>query len=192
MAASVELPPPPAPSIQTKHVHNCPECGTSIQLDTGEVEMARRKIVELEAQMEFLKEKATAAGMLLQMRQQVHGAEGLTYDSGQMRRLRGPNTKSPTQARTRSPSAVQHIRRARNLKTIKRRASPCHRWRTSFETISIFLLDWPPHITQQLDLPTTSQPVLSTYRHGAAQRARTRARTPRQSRRTGRKGGLGD
>ncbi|EAT82448.2 hypothetical protein SNOG_10113 [Parastagonospora nodorum SN15] len=65
MAATVELPPPPAPSIPTKHVHNCPECGTSIQLDTGEVEMARRKIVELEAQMEFLKEKATAAGRLL-------------------------------------------------------------------------------------------------------------------------------
>jgi hypothetical protein len=64
MAAIVELPPPPAPSIPTKHigVHSCPACGTSIQLDTGEVEMAQRKIKELEAQMELLKEKATAAG----------------------------------------------------------------------------------------------------------------------------------
>jgi hypothetical protein len=66
MAATVQLP-PPAPSIHGKHgthsIQECPACGTSIQLDSGEVEMARRKIVELEAQMEFLKEKATAAGM---------------------------------------------------------------------------------------------------------------------------------
>jgi hypothetical protein len=64
MAATVELPPPPAPSIPTKNmgVHNCPACGTNIQLDTGEVEMAQRKIKELEAQMELFKEKATAAG----------------------------------------------------------------------------------------------------------------------------------
>lgn len=62
MAATLELPPPLAPSIPTKHgIHNCPACGTSIQLDTGDV-VAKRKIAELEAQMEFLKEKATAAG----------------------------------------------------------------------------------------------------------------------------------
>lgn len=40
---------------------NCPACGATIEL-TQEMEVARRKIFELEAQMEFLKEKATAAG----------------------------------------------------------------------------------------------------------------------------------
>jgi hypothetical protein len=64
MAATVELLPPPAPSIPTKDmgVHSCPACGSSIQSDTGEMEMAQRKIKELEAQMEMFKEKATAAG----------------------------------------------------------------------------------------------------------------------------------
>jgi hypothetical protein len=66
MAATVELPPPPAPSIATKHnahgLQSCPACGTDIQIDAAEMEMARRKIMDLEAQMEFLKEKATAAG----------------------------------------------------------------------------------------------------------------------------------
>jgi hypothetical protein len=66
MAATVQ-PPPPAPSIHGKNgthsIQNCPACGTSIQLDPGEAEMARQKISKLEAQMEFLKEKATAAGM---------------------------------------------------------------------------------------------------------------------------------
>jgi hypothetical protein len=62
----MQPPRPPAPSTPEKHsahgIQSCPACGTSIQLDSGEVEMARRKIVQLEAQMEFLKEKATAAG----------------------------------------------------------------------------------------------------------------------------------
>lgn len=34
-----------------------------MELDSREAEAARKKIVELEAQMEFLKEKATAAGV---------------------------------------------------------------------------------------------------------------------------------
>ena len=65
MAAAVE-PLPPAPSIPTKNIANkiqiqsCPTCGTA--MDMAEVEEARRRIVELEAQMELLKEKATAAG----------------------------------------------------------------------------------------------------------------------------------
>jgi hypothetical protein len=67
MASTAELPPPPAPSIPTKHsahgMHSCPACGTSIEVDKGELDMARRQIIELEAQMELLKEKATAAGM---------------------------------------------------------------------------------------------------------------------------------
>ncbi|KAF1936423.1 hypothetical protein EJ02DRAFT_414016 [Clathrospora elynae] len=62
MAATLELQ-PPAHSIATKHMandmHSCPSCGSSI--DMAEVEDARRRIVELEAQMERLKEKATAA-----------------------------------------------------------------------------------------------------------------------------------
>ncbi|KAH7083926.1 hypothetical protein FB567DRAFT_94607 [Paraphoma chrysanthemicola] len=64
MAAAVELPPPPAPSIHKQAAHStqsCPSCGTSVRVDTAEVESARRKIVELEAQMEVWKEKATAA-----------------------------------------------------------------------------------------------------------------------------------
>ncbi|OAL05281.1 hypothetical protein IQ06DRAFT_210410 [Phaeosphaeriaceae sp. SRC1lsM3a] len=64
MAAAIS--PPPAPSIPTKHgshgTQSCPACGTSMELDSREAEAARKKIVELEAQMEFLKEKATAAG----------------------------------------------------------------------------------------------------------------------------------
>jgi hypothetical protein len=66
MAATVQ-PPPPAPSIHGKNgthsIQNCPACGTSIELDSGEVQMARQKIFELEVQMELLKEKATTAGM---------------------------------------------------------------------------------------------------------------------------------
>jgi hypothetical protein len=75
MAATIEALPPPAPSISTKHsAYNCPACGTSIEVDTGEVETARRKIVELEAQMEFFKDKATAAGRLLLTSQERDGA----------------------------------------------------------------------------------------------------------------------
>ncbi|KAH7371227.1 hypothetical protein BKA66DRAFT_469940 [Pyrenochaeta sp. MPI-SDFR-AT-0127] len=63
MAATTPLP-PPAPSISTKHPTNtqsCPACGTSVPLDTGDIEDSKRRILELEAQMERLKEKATAA-----------------------------------------------------------------------------------------------------------------------------------
>lgn len=67
MAATVEVS-PPAPPLPTKHVPNdahtptCPSCGSSI--DMTELQDARQRINELEAQMERLKEKATAAGML--------------------------------------------------------------------------------------------------------------------------------
>jgi Fe2+ or Zn2+ uptake regulation protein len=58
---------PPAPSIPSKHhthgVQSCPACGTTFQPDSSEVEKAQRRVVELEGQMELLKEKATAAGM---------------------------------------------------------------------------------------------------------------------------------
>ncbi|KAJ4362315.1 hypothetical protein N0V83_010408 [Neocucurbitaria cava] len=64
MAAAVELPPPP-PSIHTKHIANnvadCPTCGTSVPFNIEEFESARKRIIELESQMELLKEKATAA-----------------------------------------------------------------------------------------------------------------------------------
>jgi DNA repair exonuclease SbcCD ATPase subunit len=65
MTAAVE-PLPPALSTPTKkianeiHTQSCPTCGTAI--DMPEVEEARRRIAELESQMELLKEKATAAG----------------------------------------------------------------------------------------------------------------------------------
>lgn len=67
MAATVQAS-PPAPPLPTKHVPNdahtstCPSCGSSI--DMTELQDARQRINELEAQMERLKEKATAAGML--------------------------------------------------------------------------------------------------------------------------------
>ncbi|KAL1797797.1 hypothetical protein ACET3X_004403 [Alternaria dauci] len=56
---------PPASPLPTKHVPNdahtpsCPACGSSI--DMAELQDARQRIQELEAQMERLKEKATAA-----------------------------------------------------------------------------------------------------------------------------------
>ncbi|RMZ71226.1 ribosomal L32 [Pyrenophora seminiperda CCB06] len=62
MAAAIELSPPAPPSIPLKdHIHtqSCPACGTSI--DMSELADARQRIEELEAQMERLKEKATAA-----------------------------------------------------------------------------------------------------------------------------------
>lgn len=66
MAAAIEaLPPDPAVN-NTKHMparaHGCPNCGTYVPLDRRE-EDAQRKIRELEAQVEMLKEKATSAGM---------------------------------------------------------------------------------------------------------------------------------
>ncbi|EDU48395.1 Sec2p domain containing protein [Pyrenophora tritici-repentis] len=60
-AAAVGLS-PPAPAVPSKdhiHTHSCPACGTSI--DMAELADARQRIEELEAQMERLKEKATAA-----------------------------------------------------------------------------------------------------------------------------------
>lgn len=41
--------------------HGCPACGTSIDLAAAEI--ATRRIKDLEAQLELLKAKATAAGM---------------------------------------------------------------------------------------------------------------------------------
>ncbi|KAL6151838.1 hypothetical protein ACJQWK_10268 [Exserohilum turcicum] len=66
MAAALAVS-PPAPSLPTKpgahdgHMHpsSCPACGHS--LSTAALDEAKRKIEELEAQMERLKEKATAA-----------------------------------------------------------------------------------------------------------------------------------
>ncbi|KAF1828380.1 hypothetical protein BDW02DRAFT_243152 [Decorospora gaudefroyi] len=55
MAAAVELELSPRASSKA----SCPGCGASVA--SAEVEDARRRIVELEAQMERLKEKATAA-----------------------------------------------------------------------------------------------------------------------------------
>ncbi|KAH7139180.1 hypothetical protein B0J11DRAFT_36807 [Dendryphion nanum] len=71
MAASLveTATPAPAPSRTTtttivknmsKSTHNCPQCGSAVSLDRS-IEEAQRKIAELEAQVEMLKEKATAA-----------------------------------------------------------------------------------------------------------------------------------
>ncbi|KAF2681666.1 hypothetical protein K458DRAFT_489138 [Lentithecium fluviatile CBS 122367] len=63
MAAAVALPPPP-PSIPTKYMaskaHSCPSCGSNLATEK-EAEDAHRRIKDLEAQVELLKEKATAA-----------------------------------------------------------------------------------------------------------------------------------
>jgi hypothetical protein len=64
MAAALDvLPPPPAISAKAMAAqgHSCPRCGTSV-LPEQEIEDAQRKIMELEAQVEMLKEKATSAG----------------------------------------------------------------------------------------------------------------------------------
>jgi DNA repair exonuclease SbcCD ATPase subunit len=67
MAATLEevIAPAPAVSNNTKHMasqgHSCPECGNQIPLEE-DLEEAQRRIQELEAQVELLKEKATAAG----------------------------------------------------------------------------------------------------------------------------------
>jgi transcription initiation factor IIE alpha subunit len=50
------------PAATTTIAHSCPTCGTSLE---EVVEDAQRQIRELEAQVEMLKEKATAAGMLV-------------------------------------------------------------------------------------------------------------------------------
>ncbi|KAF2659695.1 hypothetical protein K491DRAFT_702108 [Lophiostoma macrostomum CBS 122681] len=63
MAAALDVLPPP-PAISTKamgaHGHSCPRCGTQV-LPEPDIEDAQRKIMELEAQVEMLKEKATSA-----------------------------------------------------------------------------------------------------------------------------------
>jgi hypothetical protein len=65
MAASLE-PPLPAPSTHNKHsahhTQSCPSCGTSFEADISDEVTARKQVVELEAQMEVLKEKTTTAG----------------------------------------------------------------------------------------------------------------------------------
>lgn len=48
------------PAATTTIAHSCPTCGTSLE---EVVEDAQRQIRELEAQVEMLKVKATAAGM---------------------------------------------------------------------------------------------------------------------------------
>lgn len=64
MAAAVAT--PGAPSIPTKHMagkpHSCPNCGTEVPLQEGG--QGQQRIKELEAMVDMLKEKATAAGML--------------------------------------------------------------------------------------------------------------------------------
>lgn len=56
----------PAPSITAKRMQSasCLSCGA--ELDMREAEEAQKRIRELESQVELLKEKATAAGMLKQ------------------------------------------------------------------------------------------------------------------------------
>ncbi|KAF2111509.1 hypothetical protein BDV96DRAFT_623606 [Lophiotrema nucula] len=64
MAASVAVPPFRAPIIQRRvmsaRAHSCPKCGTAVEMGADSRD-AKRKILELEAQVEMLKDKATAA-----------------------------------------------------------------------------------------------------------------------------------
>jgi acetone carboxylase gamma subunit len=65
MAVALEETTPASILNNTKQMassaHSCPECGTQLEFETA-VEDAQRKIRELEAQVEMLKDKATAAG----------------------------------------------------------------------------------------------------------------------------------
>lgn len=70
MAVSLAEEPRPLPSAYSEatqqpkmgsRVHSCPNCGSELPPER-ELEDARRRIKELEAQVEMLKEKATAAG----------------------------------------------------------------------------------------------------------------------------------
>ena len=128
MAAAVS--PPPAPSIPTKHASHptlsCPSCGTSIELNSGEAEAARKKIFELEAQMEFLKEKATAAGMSAYS--PIAPTKKLTHDSGQMCRLRRPDPQPEDCTRPRTTVPLQPSQCPRLHTTLERRPSTSHGW----------------------------------------------------------------
>ncbi|KAF2004317.1 hypothetical protein P154DRAFT_519520 [Amniculicola lignicola CBS 123094] len=73
MAASVALPTPAPAPIDSKHMatttttrtmgreHECPKCGTSLDGSVKEVPNAQKRIEELEAQVQMLTMKATAA-----------------------------------------------------------------------------------------------------------------------------------
>jgi uncharacterized protein YgbK (DUF1537 family) len=67
MAAAVALPPPPSTTnkqmASAAPAHNCPNCGENVDVEQL-VQDAQKQIRDLEAQVEFLKEKATAAGTL--------------------------------------------------------------------------------------------------------------------------------
>lgn len=56
----------PYPTINTRQMasklHSCPKCGTQVQMERSVMD-AQRKVRELEAQIEMLTAKATAAGM---------------------------------------------------------------------------------------------------------------------------------
>lgn len=62
MAAAL-LEHPPTPSLPAKHMQSgsCPSCGVDWEVQR-EAAAAQRRIQELEAQVEMLTEKATAAG----------------------------------------------------------------------------------------------------------------------------------
>ncbi len=66
MTSLVQLPTVPTSfthtTEQASDAHHCPSCGTAVNVDVGDIEEARRVIRDLEAQMQVLKEKATAAG----------------------------------------------------------------------------------------------------------------------------------
>jgi predicted RNA-binding Zn-ribbon protein involved in translation (DUF1610 family) len=67
MAAAVALSPPPSTTnkqmASTAPAHSCPNCGENVDVEQL-VRDAQKQIRDLEAQVEFLKEKATAAGTL--------------------------------------------------------------------------------------------------------------------------------
>jgi hypothetical protein len=104
MAATVEVS-PPAPPLPTKHVPNdahtpsCPSCGSSINMT--ELQDARQRIEELEAQMERLKEKATAAGTLPIVRQAPH------HTGGRHRTDNPQSTDAPT-TKTKYAASMRH------------------------------------------------------------------------------------
>lgn len=118
-----------------------------------------------------------------------HEGQALIHHSGQMRRLRRPDTQSTISPKRRPPPSLQHIRLPRPIATLRRTTSPRNRRRHHRAPIPLLFPHRAPHLPQQLHLLSTpsaptERPILSPApaRHSSPQRTRARARPPRQSR----------
>ncbi|KAJ4290579.1 hypothetical protein N0V90_010796 [Kalmusia sp. IMI 367209] len=117
---------PPAPSITAKHMQrdSCPNCGVDLDMEM-EAEGVQRRIKELEAQVEMLKEKATAA-----VDKCADYEDQLRSIKGSQNGLLRTNTQESLQANRRSdeearPSTANSASAARQTRfSFLRRGSP--------------------------------------------------------------------